>query len=139
MRWVRAAAQALSTEETIFAEYEEALSALSINPNFSLEDLVNFTKHFFAPAVRSYLSRAKLEDKSLGKANRERTQEAEERKRHALVVAARLLKDSKVLRLRRKKTELASRTRKELAKYGGDVSSQRTIRRWLDELIPPKK
>jgi hypothetical protein len=127
------------TVETIFAEYEEGLFAFSINPNFSLQDLVNFTKHFFAPAVHAYLSRAKLEDNSLGQANRKRRQEAEQRKRTALVVAARLLSESKVLRLARKKSELALRVHKQLAKDGIKPPPQRTIRRWLDEMIPPKK
>src|SRR5262249_49502747 len=89
--------------------------------------------------VRGDLSRAKLKDSTLGRANRNRTRDAEQRRRGALVVAARLLKENESLRLPRKKSQLARRVRKELAKNGGRPPPQRTIRRWLDEMIPLKK
>jgi hypothetical protein len=113
------------TEETIFAEYEEALFTYPLN---TLEDVVKLTKFFFGPAVRSYLTRIKLEANTLGQANWQRTQAAEQRKRRALVVAAHLIKEKAVLRLPRKKSELARRVWKDLAKDGCKPPPERTIR-----------
>jgi hypothetical protein len=73
------------------------------------------------------------------KAGRERAQGVEQPKREALAVAARLLQQNPILRLPRKKSELARRTRKDLDKTGCEPPSSRTIYRWLDEIIRPKK
>jgi hypothetical protein len=154
--------QGNDTEESVFADFEEllltrspannlAFVAQQINdamerqvlgvatPCVSIKDAVALAKGFFGPAVRGDLSRAKLEDNNLGAPSRKRTHEAEQRKRAALVVAARLLKENKRLRLPRKKSELATCVWKQLAKDGGKPPPHRTIRRWLDEMIAAKK
>jgi hypothetical protein len=156
------ARQGNDTEESVFADFEELLLRFSpanidptlitqindamqhqvfaaVTPYVSIKDAVMLAKGFFGPAVRGDLSRAKLEDNNLGAPSRKRTHEAEQRKRAALVVAARLLKENKRLRLPRKKSELATCVWKELAKDGGEPPPHRTIRRWLDEMIPAKK
>jgi hypothetical protein len=128
------------TVETVFAEYEELLSSLSCSRiNCTIKDAVSVAKGFFGEAVRRELRRSKLEDSTLGKHGRQRTQEAKQRKREAQAIAARLLREQRVLRLPRKKSELALRVHKELAKYGGKPPASRTVRRWIDEMIPPKK
>jgi len=128
------------TEESVFADFEELLLGAWANMrNFSTGDVVALAKGYFGPAVRADLSRAKLVNNSLGEANRKRVRKAEQRRRDALVVAARLLRETKSLRLPRKKSQLARRMHTELAKNGGKPPPQRTIRRWLDEIFPLKK
>jgi hypothetical protein len=121
------------TEESVFADFEESLFYGYANGYFSVKDVLVLAKLFFGPAVRGYLSRTEVEDSSLGKANRNRSREAKQRRGPALSVAARLLRETE------SKSQLARRVRKELAKNGGKPPPERTIRRWLDEIIPPKK
>jgi hypothetical protein len=128
------------SEESVFADFEEFLTAFHSDwPYFLRKEVVVAAKLFFRHAVHRILSRDNAERGSLGEANAKRVRQAEHCKKTALIAAAHLLKRNQSLRQPRMKSRLAKQVRTELAKNGGRPPAERTIRRWLDEMIPSKK
>jgi NADPH-dependent 2,4-dienoyl-CoA reductase/sulfur reductase-like enzyme len=145
-RWIRLE---FPTEEQVFAEFEEELlafrTAFHAGVTIPIKDAVLVARGFFGPAVKAYLARKRLEADHFEKHNRDLSQAADQRKGPALVIADRLLKEQRSLRLARKKSQLGELVHKELKEKHGNAPPLRTIRRWVservDELIrqAPKK
>ena len=121
------------TEEQLMAEIDEHFTSLSLSlKDFTVADFIAAAKIFLAPVIRKALQRTKA-DRSLWGATKGRQCKAEQKKKAALFIAARLMEKNPQLRLPRKLTQLANAVTKELKRQGANPPSTRTLRRWLAE------
>lgn len=89
------------------------------------------------PLINKGSDRNRIERKTLGRANQDSKQTANKKKKAALNIAARLMRERRELRLSRRKSELARAVWERLPTI--ERSTERTIRRWLTEWFKPQK
>ena len=111
------------------SEAGQAIERLRAGDLEALFDLV--------PLINKGSDRNRIERKTLGQANQGSKQTANKRKKAALNIAARLMRERRELRLSRRKSELARAVWERLPTI--ERSTERTIRRWLTEWFKPQK
>ena len=111
------------------SEAGQAIERLRAGDLGALFDLV--------PLINKGSDRNRIERKTLGRANQSSKQTANERKKAAFTIAARLMKERRELRFSRRKSQLAKAVWERLSTI--ERPTERTIRRWLTEWFKPQK